>query len=118
MLLVDLSSQESVRRATTALESHGLRVLRSFDLQSALASEPECGCPHHGTSRCTCQYTILLVYGPGRSPTPLALHGRDAETWLTVMPGGESEVRRTISRVLAETFTTHPSQDSHPNTGS
>jgi hypothetical protein len=111
IIQVELGSQASVAHATAALESHGLRVLRSFDLQNALAAVPECDCPHHGTSRCTCQYTILLVYGPGPAPIAVAVHGRDEQTWLAIMPGGESEARGIIGRVLVDTFSTSPSAE-------
>jgi hypothetical protein len=54
---------------TTVLERRGYRVIRSFDLQSALSSHVEhCPCPHHGTEKCTCQYIVLLAY-------PLAARG-------------------------------------------
>jgi hypothetical protein len=57
------STETAVRAITTVLERRGYRVMRSFDLQSALSYHVErCPCPHHGTEKCTCQYIVLLAY--------------------------------------------------------
>ncbi len=60
-----------------ALQRRGLRVMRSFDLQSAQAAAAGCTCPHHGTERCTCEYFVLLVYGTTSIPAVITVHGRD-----------------------------------------
>jgi len=77
-----------VALVTTVLEQQGFRVVRSFDLSSALdVADPACSCPHHGTERCTCRYTVILVYGVqngGACPCTITVHTRDAETFLTV----------------------------------
>jgi hypothetical protein len=53
----------AVGAVTTVLERRGYRVMRSFDLQSALGYHVEhCPCPYHGTEECTCQYVVLLAY--------------------------------------------------------
>ncbi|MGB0384235.1 MAG: hypothetical protein ACPGWR_05355 [Ardenticatenaceae bacterium] len=74
---------ESVRQA---LEAHGWRVLRTFDLQSARSILPRiaCNCPHHDTPQCTCQYAILLVYGTTPTPVLIVVHGRDGWTSLSM----------------------------------
>ena len=55
-----------------ALSRHGYYVVRSFDLQNARAhcDDEICACPHHGTSKCTCQYVVLLAYAPVRAGAP------------------------------------------------
>jgi len=80
--------EDSVAIVTTALEQQGFRVVRSFDLSSALdVADPACSCPHHGTERCTCRYTVLLVYSAqnaGTCPCAITVHTREAETYLAV----------------------------------
>ena len=79
---IEMDCQVVVQALTQALEAQGMRVYRSFDLRTALAALPNCGCPHHGTERCTCQYAVLLVYGDAPSPALVAAHGRDGWTRL------------------------------------
>jgi hypothetical protein len=84
--------ENAVSIVTEALGQQGFRVIRSFDLSSALdADDPACSCPHHGTERCTCRYTVLLVYsiqtgvaGDDAAPRAIIVHTQDAETFLTV----------------------------------
>jgi hypothetical protein len=75
----------AIEAITTVLQRRGYRVVRSFDLQSALSYQVEhCPCPHHGTDECTCQYVVLLAYPPetngGRTPHVLTAHGYGQET--------------------------------------
>jgi len=77
---------------TAALARRGLRVVRTFDLRSALAahagheaSSADCDCPYHGTARCTCQFVVLLVYGEADAPVVVNAHSRDAQTWVQVV---------------------------------
>ena len=69
-----------------ALEAHHLRVLCTFDLQSARSILPRiaCNCPHHDTPQCTCQYAILFVYGTTSAPVLIVAHGRDGWTSLSM----------------------------------
>jgi len=87
---------DAVAVVTEALERHGYRVIRSFDLASALdADDPACSCPHHGTDRCTCRYTVLLVYtveNGDTAPHAITVHTQNAETFVTVSPLGETVV--------------------------
>ena len=69
------------------LGAAGLRVTRSFDLQSArhaLRDPKGCPCPHHGTADCTCQYVVLLVDAGDGSHLTLVAHGHDRETHLSI----------------------------------
>ncbi len=103
---VHMDGREVASVLARAFESHGMRVYRSFDLRSALNALPECGCPHHGTSQCTCQYAVLLVYGDALLPMELVTHGRDGWTWI-VVPQADDAITPIRERVLAllwETF--------------
>jgi hypothetical protein len=79
---VSVDCRTAVGALIEALEGDGLRVYRSFDLQAALTYLPDCGCPHHGTAPCDCQYVVLLVYDGDALPTQIVAHGRDERTWL------------------------------------
>ncbi|HHH41093.1 MAG TPA: hypothetical protein ENK56_03720 [Chloroflexi bacterium] len=99
--------QEVVERLIQALETQGMRVYRSFDLRTALAALPDCGCPHHGTEQCTCQYAVLLVYGDAPSPAQVVTHGRDGQTWLSVLGADDPSpsLKARILELLTATFT-------------
>jgi hypothetical protein len=82
-LSIDEPGVTGVGRVTETLRAAGFRVQRSFDLRSVLeATLPDCGCPHHGTAACDCQYAVLLVYAEHGTPTTLVVHGRDGRFWL------------------------------------
>lgn len=109
-LLVSGESQTAVQALTQALEAQGLRVYRSFDLRSALVALPDCGCPHHATDQCNCQYAVLWVYGNAPSPAQVVAHGRDGQTWLSVLEADPSSaaLQRRIMEILAKTFSQKP----------
>ena len=77
--------ETATRRVTDALVRRGFRVLRSFDLRSAVTGHHACSCPHHGTDQCTCQYVVLLAYGPAGAPIVITAHGRDAVTEVQIV---------------------------------
>jgi uncharacterized protein (DUF302 family) len=101
---VRVDCQTAVSALTEALEEDGLRVYRSFDLQAALTYLPDCGCPHHGTAPCDCQYVILLVYDGAAMPIEIVAHGRDERTWLacsassTLLP----QIRQALTRFMPQ----------------
>ena len=65
-------SDQVIAAITTTLSQRGYHVVRSFDLQSArVRYAGDITCPHHGTSRCTCQYVVLLVYPLTRAGQPM-----------------------------------------------
>jgi len=73
----------------TTMAAHGYRLERSFDLRNALHDHPDCTCPHHGTSQCTCQYVVLLAYDLKTTTPPVVLtaHERDGVTRVRVDTG-------------------------------
>ncbi len=90
-LVFNFDSETSTRAMLAALTRHGLSAQRSFNLQSALGAHNGCNCPHHGTARCNCQFTVLLVYrarpasqaprvGEAAEPLVLTTHSRDNQT--------------------------------------
>jgi len=86
-ILYDCNGEPAAQAATEALARRGFRVVRSFDLRSALAplaAHADCECPHHGTAQCTCQFVVLLAYGDpstgsGGAPVVITAHSRDAQ---------------------------------------
>ncbi len=111
----DRLSEEVIAAITTTLSRRGYRVVRSFDLQGARARYGEdITCPHHGTSRCTCQYVVLLVYpqmGAGRPmatelPSPprvLTVHTYEQTTRVTFHRDatvGEREASALVSALV------------------
>ena len=90
-LIATCEQTVAILTATTA--AHGYRLERSFDLRSALHDHPDCPCPHHGTSQCTCQYVVLLAYESATisPPAVITAHECDGVTRLRVtsgQPGG------------------------------
>ena len=89
--LLDLNEdcETAVANVTARLSDSGLRVVRSFDLQSACVSYPSQTCPHHGQGSCDCQLVILMVYDTEGQPDSLVLHTCDGQTQvsLAAIPG-------------------------------
>ena len=81
----DCDSEMATQTATQSLAKLGLRVVRSFDLRSALATHAGCECPHHGSEQCTCQFLVLLVYGPAGAPVVVSAHSRDGQAELQIV---------------------------------
>ena len=74
----ECGGERAAQLAQRSLGQRGFQVERSFDL---LGSDSDaCDCPHHGTLRCTCQYSVLLVYWEAGPPVPVTAHSRDSRT--------------------------------------
>jgi len=84
-LSFDFDGETIAGAAIATFARHGLYVIRSFDLRSALAGQPACLCPHHGTAACNCQYAVLLVYGQAGIPAALTLHSHDGHTFAQIV---------------------------------
>lgn len=86
-----------------ALSKDGLQVTQSFDLQTARAtlSNPDCcPCPYHGTSKCTCQYLVLLVSQQDFPPISLVVHGHDDWTHISLSHSNSGAAdEETVERV-------------------
>jgi len=84
-LLFNCNGETTAQAATQALVRQGLRVVRSFDLHSALATQADCECPHHGTEQCSCQFVVLLVYGRSGAPVVVTTHSRDGQAEVEIV---------------------------------
>jgi hypothetical protein len=87
--------ETATRHTTQALTRHGFRVFRSFDFHPASAQRPgdnpsACQCPHHGTEQCTCQYVVLLVYGPSYAPAVITIHSCELRTEVQLIEDANS----------------------------
>ena len=74
--------EQTVSILIAALTQRGYRLERSFDLRDALQHHADCACPHHGTSKCNCQYRVLLAYGQTLTtpPSVITIHECDGLT--------------------------------------
>lgn len=84
--------ETAAQAIAAALTRCGYRVVRTFDLRSALAanadrnaSQWECDCLYQGTDRCTCQFVVLLVYGEASEPVVVTLHSYDSQSHLQIV---------------------------------
>ena len=84
-ILYDCNGETAAQAATEALTRRGFRVVRSFDLRSAMTAHADCECPHHGTAQCTCQFVVLLVYGESGAPAVITAHSRDAQAQVQIV---------------------------------
>jgi len=112
-ILFDCNGETAAQAATEALARRGFRVVRSFDLRSALAplaAHADCECPHHGTAQCTCQFVVLLVYsdpsaGSGGAPVVITTHSRDAQAQVQIVRDANSRPdARLVEQVMAALF--------------
>ncbi|MFQ5611871.1 MAG: hypothetical protein ACE5H9_07025 [Anaerolineae bacterium] len=109
-LRIDRPSEQVIPDLVEVLQRRGLPVKLTFDLQLACADQVGCQCPHHGTTGCTCQYAVLLVYprqpGPGGYLT-ITAHGRDGQVWLSLLqapalPAGFRAIHEALGAELLE----------------
>ena len=75
----------AVETVTSALNEHGLCVIRSFDLKQAMG-EDEAGWAPAGRGPCICQYVVLLAYGGGTGPLVVTAWSDDHATRFRVLP--------------------------------
>jgi hypothetical protein len=81
------------------LESAGLRVICSFDLQAACSSFEANICPDHGEQPCDCQMMVLLVYENGSSPLSLVMHSHNGRAQVGIRED-ESETNRALESLV------------------
>ncbi len=92
-LSLNSSSDKCLVWIKQRLAAANLRVVQTFDLTTARQALGECPCSHHGTEECDCQMVVLLVYANGTPPITLILHGKDGQSWLSLVehPGQQSD---------------------------
>ena len=105
-LEIEKPGDETVCWATQLLGNAGLQVIRTFDLQEARLSHPDCPCPHHGTEACNCQMSVLLIYHKEHSPASLLVHSFQETTLLYLVAAPEQPIPQQLAslirRILAE----------------
>ncbi len=80
---LNMPGEQAVDWAIQRMVQVGLSVCRSFDFQAARQTHPDCPCPHHGASQCTCQFIVLLVYPDGEGPpASVVVHSQDERSWM------------------------------------
>jgi len=84
ILTIEAPADEIVPTLMDAFRALGLRVNRSFDLQSAGAPH-HLPCPHHGTIPCSCQLVVLMLYDWEGKQHSLTIHGSDGQSEITLI---------------------------------
>ena len=107
LLTIEYTCDKAVHWVIESLESAGLHVANSFDLQSARATLSQCTCPHHGTADCDCQMVVLLIYGTDGSPVTLVAHGHDGQTWLSLVEIPEQRPSPQLKDFIEKTLRPH-----------
>jgi len=77
----------AVDAVTSALERHGLAVIRTFDLRQKIGSDETARAPVEQSAPCICQYVVLLTYGGGAGPVAVTARSDDHATHFQVLPG-------------------------------
>ena len=88
-LILKKDCREAIDWFSRQLDPAGLRVVKTFDFQTARAIHTDCPCPQHGTDRCDCQMVVLLVYEAGYPPASISVHGRDGITWFLLVSSSQ-----------------------------
>jgi hypothetical protein len=86
------------------LATANLRVVQTFDLNTARHGLEHCPCPHHGTDQCDCQMVVLLVYANTTEPATLILHGNDGQTWLSLVERPGQQPGKEVTRAIQKAF--------------
>jgi hypothetical protein len=98
--------EEPIARVACCLEGAGLKVVRSFDFQSARIAidNTDCDCPYHGTRYCDCQVVVLLVYGMKGNPATLLMHGRDRKAEFSLVDTPQNPVEPGMETLITSTL--------------
>lgn len=101
---LNLDSETVITQLDEQLSSRGVRVVRSFDLQSACASFPDQTCPHHRDTPCDCQLVVLLVYGAEGTPASLVLHSHRGVTDIDLVDSPGHRPDKELVEVIRASF--------------
>lgn len=99
-LSVNKPCHESVQWTKKQLLDVDLRVVQTFDLQTARIGVHDCSCPNHRNEECDCQMVVLLVYGLTADPATLTLHGNDGQTRFSLNQLGDDQLIKMIEQAL------------------
>ena len=95
------SCEQTIAILISTMVLHGIRLERSFDLRAALHDQPDCPCPHHGTTQCTCQYVVLLAYEPTTVAPPAVITAHECDGITRVRVAASEPVGRLAWPLLA-----------------
>lgn len=101
---LNLDCETVIASFTRQLEALGMRVVRSFDLQSAYASLPIMICPHHGDSPCDCQMVVLLIYGIEANPTSVVIHSHHKNTDIELVETPDNRPDQNLAETIRTAF--------------
>jgi hypothetical protein len=96
LLTLNISSKPAIERISDRLNSDGMQVIRSFDLQTAKAAHESCTCPYHGEAECDCQLVVLLVYDDQGSLLKMVVHSKGNKTHFALTDPPHSDQERKI----------------------
>lgn len=102
---IEKPGEETISWSIRLLQNAGLQVVRTFDLQEARLSHPNCPCPHHGTDACDCQISVLLIYHGEQPPASLLIHSFQETTWLYLVDTPEQPVDQNLDLSIREILT-------------
>lgn len=103
-LSLNYPSDKSLVWLKDRLATANLRVVQTFDLNTARHALEDCPCPHHGTDQCDCQMVVLLVYTNTAEPATLILHGNDGQTWLSLVERPGQQPGKEVTRAIQKAF--------------
>jgi len=101
---LDLDCESAIAQITRQFTAWELRVVRSFDLQSACASFSDLSCPHHGDAVCDCQMVVLLVYGVEAAPASLVLHTHRGKTDIDLVDSPSNRSAKDLEKTIRLAF--------------
>ena len=107
-LTLDCSCDKALQWSSQNLTQNGLRVMQTFDLQTARQALENCPCPHHGTDQCDCQMVVLLVYGKAEGSVTLILHGNDGKTSLSLVNNSLQHADPAIQSAIVRALQQNP----------
>jgi hypothetical protein len=106
-LVLRKECDEAVCWLSERLNQAGLQVVQTFDRQVARAAHGSCSCPHHGTEQCDCQMVVLLVYENANQPASLVAHGRDGQTWFSLVDSPQQRVEARFEALILDILAPH-----------
>jgi hypothetical protein len=109
-LSVNQPCDETLQWTKEQLSQSNLRVVQTFDLQSARTGLQDCSCPNHGTDQCNCQMVVLLVYGNAVEPVTLILHGSNGQTWISLVNNSIQHADHSTQAVIGRALQQNPSE--------
>jgi hypothetical protein len=101
---LNLECESVISQMARPLTQWGLRIVRSFDLQSACASFPDLTCPHHGDTPCDCQLVVLLIYGADAHPASVVLHSHRGKTDIDLVDSPNNRPTPDLVEMIRQVF--------------